>query len=111
MRYCEKIVAAINNVHCLLDIKNEYGFFSNFIWVFVEKKTINNSFRKSSELPGESKESILMSIELRKRGFQFVGPKICYAFMQATGLVNDHLISCVRHKELQEKDKQLIDKI
>lgn len=95
-----KIAAAITNAQSFLPIQVEYGSFDQYIWQFVGEKTIINSFCSLSELPAESPESKAMSSELRKRGFKFVGPTICYAFMQAAGLVNDHLVTCFRYKQV-----------
>jgi DNA-3-methyladenine glycosylase I len=92
-----KIAAAINNAKRFLEVQKEFGSFDNFVWTFVQGRVLNNSFSELSDLPAETKESILMSREMKKKGFQFVGPTICYAFMQATGMVNDHLIKCFRH--------------
>lgn len=97
-----KIKAAINNATCFLKVQKEFGSFDAYIWQFVNGKTINNSFSGLSELPSETEESIAMSNDLRKRGFKFVGPTICYAFMQATGMVNDHVISCFRYGQIKK---------
>jgi DNA-3-methyladenine glycosylase I len=96
-----KISSAINNARVFLDIQREFGSFSNFIWQFVQEKAINNTFLKLADLPVETEESKIMSSELKKKGFKFVGPTICYAFMQATGLVNDHLVSCFRYDQIR----------
>ena len=96
-----KILAAINNALRLRDIQKEFGSFDAFVWQFVNGKTINNAFADFSAMPAETEESRAMSRELKKRGFKFVGPTICYAFMQAVGLVNDHLICCFRHAEIK----------
>ena len=96
-----KIAAAINNAQQLLNVQKEFGSFDAFIWQFVNGKTIQNAFTKLSDLPAENEESCEMSKELKKRGFKFVGPTICYAFMQAAGLVNDHLVGCFRYAQLQ----------
>lgn len=95
-----KIAAAVTNAQCFLSVQQKYGSFDRYIWQFVNGKTITNSYRNLSELPAESPESKTMSSDLRKRGFKFVGPTICYAFMQAAGLVNDHLIDCFRHSQV-----------
>lgn len=95
-----KIAAATTNAQAFLAVQKEFGSFDRYIWQFVDGKTIANSYRNLSELPCESPESKMMSSELRKRGFKFVGPTICYAFMQATGLVNDHLLDCFRHNQV-----------
>ena len=96
-----KIAAAINNAQQLLKVQKEFGSFDAFIWQFVKGKTIQNAFTKLSDLPAETEESRAMSRELKERGFKFVGPTICYAFMQAAGLVNDHLVDCFRYSQLQ----------
>ena len=95
-----KIAAAVTNAQNFLPVQQEYGSFDRYIWQFVGGKTITPSFRSLSELPAESIESKAMSIDLRKRGFKFVGPTICYAFMQAAGLVNDHLVHCFRYSQV-----------
>lgn len=93
-----KILATINNAQKLLEFPP--GEFSDYLWSFVGGKTIVNSFKDSSEIPAKTKEAGAMSKDLQARGFKFVGPTICYAFMQAAGLVNDHLTSCFRHGEV-----------
>ena len=97
-----KIAATVNNACCFLKVQKEFGSFDTYIWQFVQGKTIQNNFTLLSDLPAESAESQAMSKDLKKRGFQFVGPTICYAFMQAAGLVNDHLIKCFRYKQIQQ---------
>jgi DNA-3-methyladenine glycosylase I len=96
-----KIAATITNAQQFLKIQKEFGSFNAFIWQFVHGKTIQNTFADLSEMPAETEESREMSRELKKRGFKFVGPIICYAFMQAAGLVNDHLLDCFRYSQLQ----------
>lgn len=95
-----KIAATVTNAKLFLEIQKEFGSFDKFMWKFVNGKTIVNSFRSLAEVPAETEESRAMSKELRKRGFKFVGPTICYAFMQAAGMVNDHLVSCYRFGEI-----------
>jgi DNA-3-methyladenine glycosylase I len=95
-----KIKAAINNAKCLLKVQEEFGSFNNYLWGRVGNKVQINFFSKLADLPAETNISKNISEELKNRGFQFVGPKICYAFMQAVGMVNDHLISCFKHDEL-----------
>ncbi len=92
-----KINAAIINARQFLEIKNRYGSFDAFIWDFVDGKTIVNSWETLAEVPAETELSAIMSKKLKKEGFKFVGPTICYSFMQACGLVNDHLTDCFRH--------------
>ncbi|HHE37686.1 MAG TPA: DNA-3-methyladenine glycosylase I [Candidatus Cloacimonetes bacterium] len=95
-----KINATINNAQRFMEIQKEFGSFDKYIWQFVEGKTIQNKWKELSQIPTKTKESDEMSKDLKKRGFKFVGSTICYAFMQAAGMVNDHLVSCFRFKEL-----------
>ena len=90
-----KIRAAINNAKCFVEIQMEFGSFDAFIWSFFNG-TIHNSFSKLEDLPAETEMSTQISKALRQRGFQFVGPTICYAFMQAAGMINDHITTCFR---------------
>ncbi len=89
-----KILATIKNAQCFLEIQQEFGSFGNYIWQFVNNKPKNNSWKSQKEVPAKTAESDAMSKALLKRGFKFVGSTICYAFMQATGMVNDHVESC-----------------
>lgn len=100
-----KIESAVKNAKAFLNIQQEFGSFNQYIWQFVGHKTKVNKF-KGSKLPAETKESAAMSQDLRKRGFNFVGPTICYAYMQASGMVNDHMTGCFRYKELIKKTKK-----
>jgi DNA-3-methyladenine glycosylase I len=93
-----KIDSAIQNARAFLEIQKEFGSFDSFIWKFVEGKPRKNSWKSLKEVPPRTAESDAMSKELRKRGFNFVGSTICYAFMQACGLVNDHIVDCFRYK-------------
>lgn len=95
-----KICGAVKNARQFLEIREQKGSFSDYIWTFTGGKTIHNHWQDESQIPATSSESDAMSKDLKKRGFTFVGSTICYAFMQAAGLVNDHLISCFRHQEL-----------
>lgn len=95
-----KINAAIGNAKAFLTIKDEFGSFDVYIWQFTNLKPIVNRWTKLSEIPTETEESRALSKDLIRRGFRFVGPTICYAHMQATGMVNDHTIDCFRYKEL-----------
>lgn len=95
-----KINAAIANARAFLEVQQEFGSFDAYIWQFVGGKPIINHWRSLAEIPAETVESRAMSKDLKKRGFKFVGPTICYAHMQATGMVNDHVISCFRHIQL-----------
>jgi len=95
-----KIKATITNAQEFLKIQKEFGSFSKYIWQFTNNKVIKNKWRKMNEIPATSSESDLMSEDLKKRGFKFVGSTICYAFMQAAGMVNDHIISCFRYNSV-----------
>jgi DNA-3-methyladenine glycosylase I len=96
-----KISATVNNARRFAEIQKEFGSFDAFAWGFVHGKVINRSLKDFSNMPSESEESKAMSKELRKRGFKFVGPTICYAFMQAIGMVNDHLVHCFRYDQIR----------
>jgi DNA-3-methyladenine glycosylase I len=100
VRNRRKIEATIANARAFLDVQKEFGGFDAYIWKFVGGRPRVNSFRSSKSVPAQTEESVAMSKDLRKRGFNFVGPTICYAFMQAVGMVNDHLVSCFRYREL-----------
>ena len=95
-----KIEAAINNAQKYLEVKKEYGSFDKFIWQFVDYKTIKNQWKQSSEIPAITPGAVIMSKSLKRYGFKFIGPTTCYAFMQATGMVNDHLVSCFRYDKV-----------
>jgi len=95
-----KIQSAVKNAQRFLAVQEEFDSFDRFIWVFTGGRTILNSWKEITEVPAKTRESDLMSKELKRRGFTFVGSTICYAHMQATGMVNDHLVSCFRHAEL-----------
>ena len=95
-----KIAAAITNAHLFLDIQREFGSFDAYIWQFTGGAPIQNAWKSMSEVPPKTAESDAMSKALAKRGFKFVGSTICYAFMQAVGMVNDHSTSCFRWREL-----------
>jgi DNA-3-methyladenine glycosylase I len=96
-----KVEAAVINAQRFMEVQNEFGSFAAFIWQFVEGKPKQNAWRSLADIPASTQESDAMSKELKRRGFKFVGSTICYAFMQATGMVNDHTTNCFRHKELQ----------
>ena len=96
-----KIRAAIKNAQSFIQVREEFGTFNKYIWQFTNGKTIQNSWKSLKEIPAKTEQSEQMSKDLKKRGFTFVGPTICYAFMQATGMVNDHVVGCFRYKELQ----------
>jgi DNA-3-methyladenine glycosylase I len=95
-----KIEAAITNAKAFLQVRKEFGTFDKYIWSFVNGKPIDNKFKSLKELPAKTKLSAKISEDLKKRGFKFVGSTIVYAHMQATGMVNDHVVSCFRYKEI-----------
>jgi DNA-3-methyladenine glycosylase I len=95
-----KISAAIQNARSFLKVQEEFGSFDRYIWGFVDGKPLINFHKTMKEVPSRSAQSDAMSKDLQKRGFKFVGSTICYSHMQATGMVNDHLVHCFRHKEL-----------
>ena len=95
-----KIKGTVKNAQAFLKIQREFGTFSKYLWNFVGDKPIIHKHKQTSELGASSKESDALSADLKKRGFTFVGTTICYAFMQGAGLVNDHLVSCFRYKNL-----------
>jgi DNA-3-methyladenine glycosylase I len=97
-----KINATIENAKQFLKIQKDFGSFAQYIWQFTNGKTIVNKWKDLREMPAKSPESDEMSKQLKKIGFKFVGSTICYAFMQAAGMVNDHLVSCFRYKEINE---------
>jgi DNA-3-methyladenine glycosylase I len=98
-----KINAAIINAKAFLDVQKEFGSFDKYIWQFTNHRTITNSFRAMKDVPARTPESDAMSKDLLKRGFKFVGSTICYAYMQATGMVNDHLTNCFRYRQVKRK--------
>jgi DNA-3-methyladenine glycosylase I len=100
-----KIEAAIQNAKSFLAVQKEFGSFDKYIWQFVNYKPIVNAWKSMKQLPARTAESDAMSIDLKKRGFKFVGSTICYAHMQATGMVNDHTVDCFRHKEVIKRRK------
>ena len=93
-----KVTSAVNNARAFLAVQEEFGTFNDYIWGFVDGRPIQNRFRRDRDVPATSRESDALSNDLKKRGFKFVGSTIMYAHMQATGLVNDHVTSCFRHK-------------
>ena len=98
-----KIDSTINNARCSLEVLDEYDSFDDFIWKFVDHTPRQNQFKTMKSVPASTAQSDAMSKELKKRGFKFVGTTICYAYMQATGMVNDHLTGCFRHAEIKKK--------
>jgi DNA-3-methyladenine glycosylase I len=101
IRHKLKINATINNAKIFLEIQNEYGSFSNYIWSFTNGKPIQNNWKSSKEVPAKTELSDAMSKALKKKGFKFIGTTICYAYMQAIGMVNDHTTSCFRHNHIK----------
>jgi len=95
-----KVESSVTNAEAFLKVRDEFGTFDKYIWQFVEGKTKVNYWKELKGIPASTKESDAMSKDLKNRGFKFVGSTICYAFMQAAGLVNDHTIDCFRYKEL-----------
>jgi DNA-3-methyladenine glycosylase I len=95
-----KIAAAIGNARAYLEVQNNFDSFDRYLWRFVDGIPVQNAWRQLSEVPAQTPLAESLSKDLRQRGFKFVGPTICYAFMQAVGLVNDHLETCHRHAEL-----------
>jgi DNA-3-methyladenine glycosylase I len=93
-----KVAATIDNAKAFLAVKKEFGSFDAYIWAFVGGKPIVNAWKQLSDLPARTLESDAMSKDLKKRGFRFVGSTICYAYMQATGMVNDHTVDCFRYR-------------
>ncbi len=95
-----KVYSSVTNAQLFIAIQKEYGSFAKYIWQFTKYKTINKKLKTQMDIPAKTLEAEAMSKDLRKRGFKFVGPTICYAFMQAAGMVNDHLVGCFRYKEV-----------
>ena len=95
-----KVAAAIRNAQAFLAVQQEFGSFDAYIWRFVDGRPLRNAWRDLADLPAHTSVSDAMSKDLLRRGFKFVGSTICYAFMQATGMVNDHVVSCFRYNQL-----------
>lgn len=100
-----KIGAAVANARAFLEVQKEYGSFDAYIWQFVGGHPASKARRSMTQVPAHTPESDKMSKDLLRRGFKFVGPTICYAFMQAVGMVNDHLVSCFRREEIERENK------
>jgi DNA-3-methyladenine glycosylase I len=100
-----KIWGAKINAEKFIEVQKEFGSFEKYIWEFVNRKPIKGNIKSVKDLPAKTTEAEKMSKDLKRRGFKFVGPTICYAFMQASGMVNDHEITCFRYKELQKSVK------
>ena len=100
VRNRQKIQSAVTNAGAMLAIQSEMGSFSDYLWQFVDGSTIKNRFESIDQIPASTEASDAMSRDLKRRGFRFVGPTICYAFMQAAGMVNDHIVSCFRYDQV-----------
>lgn len=98
-----KIKSAISNAQAFISIQREFGSFDSYIWQFVQGKLVDNAWKSASDIPAFTQTSELMSKDLKQRGFKFVGSTICYAYMQAIGMVNDHTVDCYRHTEIKRK--------
>jgi DNA-3-methyladenine glycosylase I len=97
-----KIRGSVKNAQATIKVREEFGTFNKYIWQFTDGETIQNSWESLKDLPAQTEISNLMSKDLKRRGFTFVGPTICYAFMQAIGMINDHVVDCYRYKELKK---------
>lgn len=95
-----KISASISNARAFIEVQKEFGTFDHYIWQFTNYKTIKNKYKSWKDIPATTAESDNMSKDLKSRNFKFVGSTICYAFMQASGIVNDHIVSCFRYNEI-----------
>ena len=102
IRNKRKITATITNAKAFLQVQEEFGSFDHYLWQFVGGKPMQNSWARMTDIPASTPESAAMSRDLQRRGFKFVGPTICYAFMQAVGMVNDHVVGCFRQAALKE---------
>ena len=98
-----KVASSVDNAKRFLEVQGEFGSFDKYIWGFVGGKPTLNRWTQRGQVPAETAEARAMSKDLVKRGFRFVGPTICYAYMQAVGMVNDHLVSCFRHKQVSRR--------
>jgi len=96
-----KMASAVSNARAFLRVQEDFGSFDRYIWRFVDGRPLQNAWRSHSQLPANTPISDIMSKDLKKRGFKFVGSTICYAHMQATGMVNDHVVDCFRYKQLK----------
>lgn len=106
VRNRQKIEATIRNAAAFLDVQEEHGSFDAFIWGFVDGETRQNRWKRPADIPAKTAESEAMSSALSERGFSFVGPTICYAYMQAAGMVNDHLVDCFRHEYVMRRARR-----
>jgi DNA-3-methyladenine glycosylase I len=101
-----KVNSAVQNARAFLEVSEEFGAFDKYIWQFVGHKPVQNSRKSLKHIPAKSKESDDMSKDMKKRGFSFVGSTICYAFMQAAGMVNDHIVDCFRYEEVKKMSRK-----
>lgn len=97
-----KVMSAVGNAKAFLAIRDKCGSFSDYLWQFVNGRPVDNAWPQASQVPTVTPQAEAMSRDLKRRGFSFVGPTICYAFMQAVGMVNDHTLDCFRHREIRE---------
>ena len=97
-----KVESAVSNAKAFLAVQKQFGSFDAYVWAFVDGHSVQNRWRRLRDVPASTPVSEAFSRDLKKRGFRFVGPTICYAFMQATGMVNDHLLTCFRHRDLSQ---------
>ncbi len=97
-----KVNSAIINARAFLDVQESFGSFDEYIWLFVDHRPFHNAWKTAADIPVSTRLSELMSKDLKKKGFKFVGSTICYAFMQATGMVNDHTVDCFRYKDIKK---------
>lgn len=98
-----KVNAAVINAQAFLNVQQAFGGFDSYIWSFVEGRPLHNAWKNAADIPASTRASELMSKDLKKRGFKFVGSTLCYAYMQATGMVNDHTVDCYRHAEIKNQ--------
>ena len=103
-----KIRSAISNASAFIDVRKEFGTFNKYIWQFVDGKPVQNKFSSMQQIPAKTALAEQISKDLKKRGFNFVGPTIVYAHMQATGMVNDHVVSCFRYKDIKELSQKSV---
>jgi DNA-3-methyladenine glycosylase I len=103
VRNLKKIEASVNNANCFIDIKKEFGSFSNYLWKYADNKQITNSWKSLANLPANTVLSDAIAKDLKKRGFKFLGSTTIYAHLQATGVVNDHVVDCFRYREIKKQ--------
>ena len=106
IRHRGKVAATVENAKRFMAIQKEFGSFSNYLWKFVGGKPINSNYATLKQIQSTTSVSDTIAKDLKKRGFKFMGPTIVYAYMQACGLVNDHIIDCFRHKQVLKKNKK-----